>query len=292
MSRHIVTPSHFYQHATCPHWIWYDRFGDPARKGEVPELAQKLLDQGVVHEVEYVKGLALSPVTAADPADALALTLKLMRQGVDLIYQGTIEAEIDGAIWRGRPDLLEKRKGKSSLGGYYYAPVDIKSSHSIHREQQLQLAFYAMVLERVQGVRPKETAIINVDHERITFRPSAVHIGKTRAAVKEILDVMDGKRPPLRLASKCKRSPWFRECVREAEEGNDIALLYDLDSRAHPALRAAGIHTVQDAARMDVSMLPKIPFCSAQKLERVKLQAESLATGELRWERAYPRICI
>ena len=281
--RHIVTPSFFYQHATCPHWIWYDRFGDPTRRGDVPALAQKLLDQGVVHEAEYVKGLDFLPVTAADPVVAFEATIALMRQGAELIYQGAIEAEFNGVLWRGRPDLLEKRKGKSRLGDYFYAPVDIKSSHSIHKEQQLQLTFYALILERIQGVRPKDMAIINVDHERIAFSPSVVHVGKTRAKVKEIVEVLAGTKPPPRLASKCKHSPWFSECVRDAEASNDIALIYDLDSRAHPALRAAGINTVDDAAAMDIASLPKIPFYPPATLERVRLQAQALKTGELRW---------
>lgn len=283
MSRPVVTPSLFYQHATCPHWIWHDRFSDPKRKGEVPALAQKLLDQGVVHEAEYVKGLALSPVVASDVQSAVETTRELMRQGAELIYQGAIETEVDGVVWRGRPDLLEKRKGRSHLGGHFYVPVDIKSSHSIHKEQQLQLTFYALILERVQGVRPKEAAIINVDHERIPFRPTAVHATKTREKTGEIVEIMRGTKPPLRLASKCKRSPWFKECVRDAEATNDIALIYDLDSRSHPALRAAGIRTVDDAAAMDVDALPKIPFCTLAKLALAKLQAQSLKTKELRW---------
>lgn len=283
MSLPAITPSLFYQHATCPHWIWYDRFGDPKRKGEVPELAQKLLAQGVVHEAEYVRGLELSPVVSRNQAEARAQTLDLMRRGVERIYQGVIEAELNGAVWRGRPDLLERRPGASALGNYHYVPVDVKSSHSIHREQRLQLTFYALVLEAVQGVRPRDLAIINVDHARIPFRPTSAHVAETRAKAAEIMGVMAGNKPPLRLASKCKRSPWFGECVREAEEAGDIALIYDLDSRAHPALRAAGIHTIADAARMDLSALPAVPYCSASKLARVSLQAQALVTGELRW---------
>ncbi len=283
MSRQIITPSLFYQYATCPHWIWYDHFGDPSKKGDVPELAQKLLEQGVMHEEEYVAGIEMVEVSTKDPAKAFAKTVELMRSGVATIYQGAIEAEIDGILWRGRPDLLEKRKGRSKLGAYFYAPVDIKSSHSIHKEQQLQLTFYAKILEEMQGTRPKETAIINVDHERILFSPGPEHLVKAKKITREIVEILNGKNPPLRLASKCKRSPWFQECIRSAEEANDIALIYDLDARAHPALRKAGIETVADAAKMVVARLPKIPYCAQAELDRIKLQARSLTTGELHW---------
>lgn len=281
--KEIITPSLFYQYATCPHWIWYDCFGDQTKKGEIPELAQKLLNQGVVHEEEYVKGLKLSHVSTKNLKKALDITLQLMNEGAERIYQGTIEAEFDGVVWRGRPDLLEKRKGKSKLGSHYYIPVDIKSSHSIHKEQELQMTFYAQILKKIQWKFPSETAIINVDHERIALNPTDFHREKTQRKVKEIVEIIRGKKPPLRLASKCKRSPWFSECIRAAEEASDIALIYDLDARSHPALRSEGVRTVSDAARMDVSVLPKIPYCSAEELERIKLQAQSLVTGELRW---------
>ncbi|MEI6511066.1 MAG: TM0106 family RecB-like putative nuclease [Candidatus Uhrbacteria bacterium] len=286
MSLQIVTPSLFYQYATCPHWIWYDHFGDQSRKEKPAALAEKLLEQGVMHEEEYVKGLigdGFIEVSTKDQAKAFAKTVELMRQGVATIYQGSIEATVDGVFWRGRPDLLEKRKGKSKLGLHFYVPVDIKSSHSIHKEQQLQLTFYAKILEEIQGVRPRETAIINVDHERIAFAPGSEHLVKAKKITKEIVEVLNGKKPPLRLASKCKHSPWFKECIRSAEEANDIALIYDLDARAHPALRKAGIETVADAAKMVVARLPKIPHCSPAELDRIKLQAQSLATNNLHW---------
>ncbi len=282
MNRPIVTPSHFYQYSTCPHWLWYDLYGDPKRKGEMPELAKKLLDQGVVHEEEYLETLSVTRVPAGS-GNAFEKTLALMREGVDLIYQGSIETEFNGVVWRGKPDLLEKRKGSSNFGGHFYVPVDIKSSHSIHKEHQLQLTFYAAILAELQGVRPREAYIVNIDHERILFRPGTAHMQKTKAKVAEIVEVMGGKKPPPRLASKCKHSPWFQECIRAAEEANDIALIYDLDQRSMPALRAEGISTVKDAARMDVDALPEIPYSPRAELDRVKLQAASLETKKLHW---------
>src|SRR5581483_3094347 len=83
--------------------------------------------------------------------------------------------------------------------------------------------------------------------------------------------------------STCKDSPWFSKCISEAEERNDIALLYHLDARSHQGLRACGINTVADAAKMDVSLLPKIPYTSPETLGRVKLQAQSLLEREVKW---------
>ncbi len=289
MSRPIVTPSMFYKHAACPHWLWYDLYGDPSRKGDMPELAQKLLEQGVVHEQEYIKGLSVQAVLTVDPTRAAQETLTLMRAGMPLIYQGVIEVEINGVLWRGRPDLLEKRPGLSAFGDWKYVPCDIKSSHSIHDMQELQLAFYAIVLKAMQNAAPETASIINVDHVRVPLVLNAHLFAKTHKKVKEIVAIIGGEKPPLRLGSKCKHSPWFKECVRAAEEANDIALIYGVDARALEALRVEGIRTVQDAARMKVFMLPDIPFAPIPKLERIKLQAQSLIDRELKWI-GHPRI--
>lgn len=284
MSDIVFTPSLFFQYATCPHWIWHERYSDQSLRGETPALMEKLLEQGVLHEDRYVKGLTFVEVKEKRPAAALARTLELMREGVELIYQGEIECEIDGVLYRGRPDLLEKRKGESStFGDYYYAPCDIKSSTKIKTEQWMQLTLYAKVLEVIQGVFPCDASIINRTHERIAFLIEEKHRVKTFNRVDTILAVMRGKKPPLKLSSSCKSNPWYSQCLKEAVESNDIALLYRLDTRAHKVLRENGINTVVDAAAMKIELLPKVPYASVETLQRVKIQAQSLLNGELKW---------
>lgn len=279
----IFTPSLFFKYATCPHWIWHDRFSDPAKKGETPALLEKLLEQGVLHEERYVKGLTFVEVKETKPQEAFAHTIQLMKDGAELIYQGEVQYEVDGVLYRGRPDLLEKRRGKSKFGDYYYAPVDIKSSSEIKKEQWMQLTLYAKILEEVQGVFPTEVGIINRDHERLVFEITQKHRTKTFQKIGEIVGVMKGNKPGLKLSSSCKQSPWYNSCVKEAEDSNDIALLYRLDSRSHPKLREEGINTVAQAAVMKIAQLPKIPHASEKTLQRIKMQAESLVSGELKW---------
>lgn len=279
----VFTPSLFFKHATCPHWIWHDRFSDPKKKGETPALLEKLLEQGVLHEERYVKDLKFVEVEETNPQEAFVHTIKLMKDGADLIYQGEIQYEVDGILYRGRPDLLEKQRGKSKFGDYYYVPVDIKSSSEIKKEQWMQLTLYSKILEEVQGFFPVEVAIINRDHERVPLTISPKHRAKTFQKIDEIIGVVKGNKPPLKLSSDCKNSPWYSSCVQEAESSNDIALLYRLDWRSHPKLREEGINQVTDAAAMKIEQLPKIPYASVKTLERIKLQAESLLSGELKW---------
>jgi len=179
---------------------------------------------------------------------------------------------------------LEKRfDQKSNFGNYYYAPVEIKSSKEIKKEQWMQLILYTKILDELQGVSSETVAVINRNHERIPFVIKETHRKKTFEKIAEIIRVVKGNKPPLKLTSTGKSSPWYAQCVEEAEKTSDIALIYDLDSRAYPALHEEDVNTVQDAADMQVEILPKIPYASQTTLQRVKLQAQSLVDGKLKW---------
>lgn len=244
----------------------------------------KLIEQGVLHEDRIIDGMQFEKVEKDLPEDgAFKLTLKLMHEGAPLIYQGEIQSETSGILDRGRPDLLEKRLGKSKFGDWHYAPVEIKNSKEIKREHWMQLCLYCFILERIQGVFPEDVAVINAQRQRLEFHIEPEHREKTLAKRDEIIRVMKGEKPPLKLCADCKNSPWFSECVREAEQAEDIALIYKLQARSCDALRECGICTIHDAAKMDVSALPKIAFAKADTLERAKMQAQSLVTKELRW---------
>lgn len=272
----IFTPQLFFKYATAPHWIWHDIYTDSKEKGEMPELMEKLLEQGVLHEEEYVKGLDFIEVKEKAPLSAFAHTKKLMAEGADLIYQGEIQYEEEGIIYRGRPDFLKKTKEG-------YIAIDIKSSKDIKKEQRQQLVLYSLILEKVQGHLPEKAGIINKDGEEKEIKITSQLISKTEKQIREIIEIIKGKKPPLKLTSTYKNSPWFDKCVADAQKNHDIALIYKLDARAHEKLRELGIKKIKDIANMDIAGLPKIPNASREVLKRAQIQARSLQSGELEW---------
>lgn len=277
------TPSLFFQYATCPHWVWRDRFGDQSRKGELPELAQKLLEQGVLHEEDYIQGLPVEKVEGDFGRATQQKTLELMRAGTLLIYQGVITADFGNVRYQGRPDLLERVPVPSQLGDYSYRPIEVKNSKEIKQTHLLQLSLYGLILEKIQGLFPDNAAIISSEHQRLDHPLKDIHRRKTEAKAHEIIKVVSGDKPPLKLTSGCKQSPWFTECVREAEEANDISLIYRLDSRALVEFRKHGITTIHDLAKQNLDQLPRIPYMSRHSVERAQLQAKSLIEQKIHW---------
>lgn len=278
-----ISPSLFFKHAKSPHWIWYDLFGDPSLQTEMPELTKRLLEDGVLHEEEYVHNLKKVTV---DPKisekEAEQQTLEYMRTGEEMIYQGVI-SYVDGDVkYKGRPDLLKKCTGISDFGDYYYIPVEIKNSTKCDKaEYKKQLMLYAVILEKVQGTRPAYGEFINKKHEAVTCTLDDKLYEKTLGAIKDILHILRGAEPPLKISSESKQTPWFDALIAEAKEKDDIALLYNVRVDSLMDLRKSGIKTVQDMAACELADLPKINGASGDTLTRAQQQARSLINNEI-----------
>ncbi|MEN9558349.1 MAG: hypothetical protein RL141_718 [Candidatus Parcubacteria bacterium] len=281
MPKPPLTASDFYTYITCPHWPWFDRFASPedrALKRALTASEERRLDDGVSHERAVMATLIKeAPVrelsTAGDVSALFQATLQAMQEGVETIYQGTL---IDGD-WHGRPDLLLRQEGASRLGNWHYVPVDIKSSHELKLTHRLQLVFYSVLLQRLQGTMPTRAAIVNRDQEWHWFDPQESMADFT-AVLAALERIRAGEKPPLVLRKACMdTSPWGVACTRQAEAAHDIALLYNVDVKKLAALRDLGIHTVNDAATLSVpDIAGAAPGLTLKTVEFVKAQAQAL----------------
>ncbi len=272
----VISGSMFFKYDSCPHWVYFDRFGDPERKQKRSKFAEMLIELGLLHEDKVIEGRDYVEVKGRGNAARFRQTLELMKQGTGLIYHGLLQAE--GMV--GEPDLLEKRVDRASVfGHYHYVAVDIKSAERLLDAHKYQLSFYGDLLEKVQGVRPLEGYILNGSKMLLGFSLDDFR-GAYEAGLAEIRDMLAGRCPPPHLSSGCKQSPWFQECVALAEAANDIALLYNVKEKTLSALRENGVRTVRDAAAMDIdALLEAAPQLARKTLERLVFQARALLEG-------------
>ncbi|MFO0764643.1 MAG: TM0106 family RecB-like putative nuclease [Patescibacteria group bacterium] len=272
-----LTGTDFFRFYQCPHWPYWERWGDPNLRRPLTEAEEQRLADGLTHEQNIVAKTygAFDMVKTKNPTEAAAQTLGLMKQGVPVIYQACLK---DGE-WVGRPDLLERRPGKSALGDWYYVPVDVKRAHELKKEHMAQLTFYAVLLERAQGMFPPDPAILNADGERIPFRASSF-LSEFHEIVEQIERMRDGECPdPVFRKSCLDISPWGAACEHLAKSTNDIALLYNVDVRKLKALRSFGIRTIEDAANLDpLALEGQAPGLTIRALEAVQRQARSVMT--------------
>jgi len=241
---------------------------------ELSMSEEKRILGGLEHEKEVVAGLGEYSVLSIEySGPGFEKTLELMKEGVPLIYQGWL---VDGE-WVGRPDLLQKQKGESIFGDWYYSPMDIKRAHELKKEHKAQLTFYSVLLERIQKRFPRHPAIINADHQCLMFDASECISEFT--SVKESLErIRAGEMPEPVYRKACEDvSPWGKACLRLAQERHDIALLFNVDVKKLRSLRDLGVRTVEDAAELDpLSLEGQAPGLTLKALQAIQRQARSL----------------
>jgi uncharacterized protein len=274
-----LTAEHFYKFFQCPHWIWYDIYADSSRRKEPSPLLELIhkgkLAQGGAALHPHKKFEELKPEQYRDLEEAYLATLDLMRQGKN-IYRGVLMTE----EWVGMPDLLEARPGKSELGEQHYVVYDIQRNLDLRDEQKFPLVFYSLILERIQGVRPKEAYVIDPQGNERAFMVDDF-VERFHATRENIERILEGDRPAPFLKSGCKRSPWYSLCLEGAEGCSDVSLVYRISQADQRRLYANGIRTVTDLANADGDELrAKLEDWPYDKIVRLQNQARVLISGE------------
>ena len=278
-NKQLLTGEHFYKFFQCPHWIWYDIYEDAKKKRQMPPLLEMIYSGKMIRSGEtlrqHKKFEEIKPEMHRDLDEALMATLELMKQGKN-IYHGVLMFE----DWVGMPDFLEARPGKSRFGDWEYVAYDAKSSLEIGDDTKFQLVFYSLILERLQGKRPKEAYVIDPQGNERSFQiddfTDQFHL--TREQIEKILE---GEKPAPFLKSGCKRTPWYSLCVNEAEGCSDVSLIYRMSQADQRRLYDSGIKTVADMANADVDDLQaKLEDWPFDKIVRMNNQAKVLVSNE------------
>ena len=145
----------------CPHTATLaraeskDEIAKPFFKDPAVDLLRML---GLEHEQRYLRelaekdGLAIAQINVNGRwEDAVAETVRALREGVDAVYQATF---LDGP-WGGRSDFLVRVNKPSALGSWSYEVVETKLARSTKATALVQLCFYSDLLSRIQGVEPQ-----------------------------------------------------------------------------------------------------------------------------------------
>ncbi len=274
---------YFYKFFQCPHWIWYDIYGEAQHKREVPPLLEYIYKgkplAGDHHLGRHKEFEQVKPELMRDLDEAFLATVELMKQGKN-IYHGVLMTE----DWVGMPDLLEARPmpagTKSWLGDHYYVVYDCQSSLDLRDEYKFQLIFYSLILERIQGIRPEMAYVIDPQGNERSFIVNEFldQFHLTRLQIEKILN---GEKPAPFLKAGCKRTPWYSLCLSETQGCSDVSLIYRISQADQRRLYDIGIRTVVDMAEANLDHLQEQledwPF---DKIMRFSNQAKALTTGQ------------
>src|SRR2546430_2137482 len=186
-------------------------------KGEPHEYVQILEQQRCENQERYIDYLRQTH------ADVPPYSLDNLRKGSTVL----INAHLHVDLFVVDCGVLTKVQGTSTFGKYSYEPSIFVGTHSITKEQHLELSFVGSVLERLQHTSPAAGKIIGMDGKLHT-----VKLGASAKALKPLLEplhewiMVDApKPPPLVLNKHCPLCPFQHVCHAQAEQEDNLSLL-------------------------------------------------------------------
>ena len=255
----MITAQHIYDYLVCPHRVYLNTHEDPVRMRPLSQFLDLLFRRGSLHEGRVIERFEYRKPEGVTHQQRFESTLELMWMGEELIYQGVLITGDEQGI----PDLLKKVSVPSALGDHSYIPIDIKSgkgtesnsNNSVKKAYGIQLAFYARLLEAVQGLYPQHAAVINIDGDEIPFDP---HDFKHRLEeilphIRALIAGTESDCPAL--IQKCTLCGWYDVCLERMKASSDVTLVAGVGRGSKQALNEAGIHKVEDVAALDGGQL-------------------------------------
>lgn len=263
-----ITGSKLYSYIQCPHRVWRDAWGPQEEKiTETNPFVQLLWDRGVAHEAQVVAGVGefvdLSKVGMDSAFDA---TIKAMKEGASLIYQGVL---VHGNL-RGIPDLIKRMPDGT------YMPIEIKSGMGVEgatsedddeigkpkKSYAVQLALYVDLLERLGFEHSNRGQIIdghlnkvvyNLDQELGARDKTTIwqFYQQTKNNVELLLSNEAQNKPAY--SGKCKLCPWYNSCKKWVKESHDPTGLFYVGASMRDSLEEhLHIEKIEDILQIDV----------------------------------------
>ena len=196
-------------------------------------------------------------------------------RGAERIYQPVLRAP----PLLGIPDFLERTEIPSTLGPHSYRPVDVKIASSPHPEHLLQLAFYGLLLGRIQGLMPETGDLILLDGRRETVQLSD-HIPQVEEAIVQVEAIQAGREEEPCLSTHCGMCPWEEHCLEILRAKQDLSLLNGLSRGRKGALNGAGYFDLNDIANASPDALAEVRGVGERTAHRMIMQASVLLSNE------------
>ncbi|PSL16048.1 TM0106 family RecB-like putative nuclease [Shimia abyssi] len=245
------------------------RGSDPVEDSADAQLVQQ---QGDDHEAAFLQDLheqgrsIIEVETDGVPFDqAVSATLAAMQAGPEVVFQGALE----GGMWGGYSDFLERVEVPSNLGDFSYEVTDTKLKRKPAPGHVLQLVLYSDLLAEVQGVMPEHAHVQLGNGERFTFRLSE-YAAYARAARKRleafVAEPEDTKPVPCKTCGLCR---WREHCGQIWLDEDSLFQVAGISRTQVKRFEDDGVLTMAALATLD----RKVPRIAGATQDRLVVQA-------------------
>lgn len=268
-----VSKTDLIRYVRCPYSWWLLDRGEITFEDTVDEFQLRLLLEGTEFQGLVESSAELIEVAPEDLEPLMASQVKIL---------ATPMFENRRLKIFGQPD------GIDAAGGALF-PIEIKSHKDVQRTDEIELAFYWLLLQpyRTKRVRqPRGLLILRRDGvaEEVEVPIREHRFEEVRRLLVEIRGSRrNGVRPRICGCNVCSRGR-REEVLSATTQRKDLTLIYGIGWNYGPALERMGINTWEDLMSCDPSrvvtaMKQQRYFLSGAQVEQWKCHARSYAMG-------------
>lgn len=240
---------------------------------------ERLAERGLLHETAYLRfletlGLQIEKLGNFDDTANMSVTIDLMREGVDVIFQASLES----GLFAGRSDFLIRVNETSNLGNWSYEVVDTKLSQMTKAGTILQLCLYSDLVANIQGLPPEAAHVVKPGDpfEKETF-PLSRYWSYFRLVKRQLQgfiaaqDTNDLYPEPVPHCEVCR---WFPVCDRRRRDDDHLSFIAGIQSTQIIEIRRQGVDTLESFAKTETPLNERPLSGSREAYDRIHAQAK------------------
>lgn|SRR3989338_1794932 len=269
--KNAITGNIVFSYNVSPYIVYCEFFAPHNEKDKISEFQKLLFEQGKEHELNVYDKMfdGVRPIVYETEEEGFLFALDEFFKGAKIISNSPLFYFAEGL--KGRPDLLEKRKGGSVFGNHHYVVYEIKSAKNIKKKHVMQACFYNYVIGKIQGYIPEHFYLINREMKEYKYSYGE-YKDELLKQITEIKEIINGKKiSPIYNVEW----PWSEYSKKKAIESNDVTLVSGIGEIAKAKLANAGIKTVNGLLKSS-----RIKGISEGSLQKWKLSAKALSSGK------------
>jgi len=259
------------------------------KKSEKTVVDNLRIKKGLIHEVNCFKELSkkykkiknIKILDKLSKEEKIKETNDALTKGYELIYGGWLETD----NFRGELDFLEINNNiKSNLGDWSYEIIDAKNSAKVKGDHIYQLSLYSFLLEKAQGIFPKNFYVLLKDKSKVPIMLNDVYsFFLKQKNYFEMFMKNELNRKILEKISHCSLRDIQEFCENKWKEKKHLNQILGSNKNNIKKLNNAGVNNFNELAKLD----PKKKIEGLRDETKIKLikQAKLQIEGD---EKGYP----
>lgn len=244
------------------------------QKGNPHEYARILQQQKRANQHQYISSLKQKD------SDVQSYTEKGLTNRCNFLVEATLQVDALEADC----GLLVKVKASSTLGRYSYEPTVFTGTHTVTKEQRLQLMFAGYVLGQMQKKQPATGRIIRMGGKstKVKLEDSGKTLSPLLEPLWEWVNDASPEAPPVILNKNCSLCQFRSACRTKAEQEDNLSLLDRVTPKVIRQYEKKGIFTVKQLSYLYKPRKRKKRAKNPPKpTHKIELQALAIRTEKI-----------